>query len=81
MTITKRISGSVSGAVTRRVSTGDVQADTYNPWGDAWRLGGSVKSCWGLTWIHRFARSVINVTDRLGSTGSVTANVTKRVKD
>ena len=78
--VTKRVSGPPAAANTSRVTPGEVQSDRYDPWGDSWRLSGSIESCWGLTWIHRLARSVINVTDRVSST-SITAGTTKRVTE
>jgi hypothetical protein len=75
---TQRIASAGSGTNTSRVDGSGVQADTYNAWGESWRLGGSVESSWGLSWIHLFARSVIGVTDRVDSS-SATTNNTKRV--
>ena len=76
-TTTKRVPSGATAANTQRVATGEVQSDRYDSWGSSWRLGGT-ENPWGLTWVHRFARSVIGVTDRL-ATSTVTETSTKRV--
>jgi hypothetical protein len=76
MTITKRVSGTISEDISKRVDYFDAVADSISdPWNGSW--GNSWGNSWRIVTTGSAAEPAIDITERVGSTPS--GGITKRV--